>query len=111
MEELLKEIKEHYIEQPNVKRGKFYIEALTLEKIIKDWLTNNKRLQLEVMPKIADLDKLPLWTEIYIQPLDINKKEETKVYWLKHPQIKPKTFYDKNITNLINEFLEFWKNR
>ena len=58
MEELLKEIKEHYIEQPNVKRGKFYIEALTLEKIIKDWLTNNKRLQLEVMPKIAEIIKL-----------------------------------------------------
>lgn len=41
MDKLLKEIKEHYIEQPNVKRGKFYIEALTLEKIIKDWQTNS----------------------------------------------------------------------
>lgn len=38
MEGLLKEIKEHYIEQPNVKRGKFYIEALTLEEILSNRL-------------------------------------------------------------------------
>jgi hypothetical protein len=41
MEELLKKIKEYYIEQPNIKQGKFYIEALILEKILKDWLDNS----------------------------------------------------------------------
>ena len=36
MKELLNEIKQHYIEKPYTKRGKFYIEALTLEKILFD---------------------------------------------------------------------------
>ena len=53
MQELLKEIKEHYIEQPNVKRGKFYIEALTLEKIIKDWLAESNRLEKLVAGKLV----------------------------------------------------------
>lgn len=57
MEELLKEIKEHYIEQPNVKRGKFYIEALTLEKIIKDWLAESNQLESLVSPPSDSREK------------------------------------------------------
>ena len=69
------------------------------------------QLESQVDVKTANIDKLPLWTEIHIQPLETTNMKESKVYWLKHPQIEPKTFYDKNFNNLVKEFIEYWENR
>lgn len=52
---------------------------------------------------------LPMWTEIHIQPLDINDIENSRVYWIKHPQ-KKWSVYDKDLVTAINEFVERWGN-
>jgi hypothetical protein len=55
---------------------------------------------------IADVSgSLPMWTEIHIQPLDIDDIENSKVYWIKHPQ-KAWSVYDKDLVTAMKEFME-----
>lgn len=59
---------------------------------------------------LADVSgSLPMWTEIHIQPLDIDDIENSKVYWIKHPQ-KNWSIYDKDLITAIKEFVERWGN-
>ena len=56
---------------------------------------------------ISVSDELPLWTQIHIQPLDVdenNGKTRGRVYWIKHNAIKV-SCYDKSLKNAIKEFL------
>jgi hypothetical protein len=52
---------------------------------------------------------LPMWTTIHIQPIDINNIEGSRVYWIKHPQVKW-TVYDKDLVIAIKGFNELWGN-
>jgi hypothetical protein len=52
--------------------------------------------------------KLPMWTEIHIQPLDIYNTEETKVFWIKHPRLKG-SVYDADLGVAVKEFLQLCK--
>ena len=52
---------------------------------------------------------LPMWTEIHIQPLDVNDMKNSRVYWIKHPQ-KNWSVFDKDLVTAINEFVERWSN-
>lgn len=90
---------------------------IEVASIVNQWVFIEKscqskqiKVEAKVKTEIAEIDKLPMWTEIYVQPLDVTDIEGSKVYWLKHPQIKPKTFYDKDFAVLVNEFIEFWEN-
>ena len=59
---------------------------------------------------IADVSgSLPMWIEIHIQPLDIDDIENSKVYWIKHPQ-KTWSVYDKDLVTAIKGFVERWGN-
>jgi hypothetical protein len=60
---------------------------------------------------LADVSgSLPMWTEIHIQPLDVNDIENSKVYWIKHPQLK-QSVYDKNLIQALKDFMELWADR
>jgi hypothetical protein len=52
---------------------------------------------------------LPMWTEIHIQPLNVDDIENSKVYWIKHPQ-KKWSVYDKDLVTAMKEFIERWGN-
>jgi hypothetical protein len=53
---------------------------------------------------------LPMWTEIHVQPLDIEKPEESKIYWIKHPWLKT-SVYHPELTQAINEFMALWEDQ
>lgn len=57
------------------------------------------------------IDSLPMWTEIYVQPLDIENTETTKIFWFKHPQLKPTTVYDKNFNVGAEELIKLYKEK
>ena len=66
----------------------------------------------QIQPKldISDISgSLPMWTEIHVQPLDIENIENSKVYWIKHPQ-KKWSVYGKDLITAIKEFVERWGN-
>ena len=61
----------------------------------------------DIIPYVSG--SLAMWTEIHIQPLDIDDIENSKVYWIKHPQ-KKWSVYDKDLVTAIKKFVERWGN-
>lgn len=56
----------------------------------------------------ANVNDLPMWTEIHIQPLSIDGNEDSKVYWIKHPHLKL-TVYSTDFDEAVDKFLEITK--
>ena len=56
------------------------------------------------------INKLPLFTEIKIQPLDIDDEGKTKgrVYWLKHKALE-RSCYDNSLEQAVEDFLSIVK--
>jgi len=52
---------------------------------------------------------LPMWTEIHVQPLNVDDIENSKVYWIKHPH-KKWSVYDKDLVTAMKDFIERWSN-
>ncbi len=48
-----------------------------------------------------------MWTEIHIQPMDVDNMPNSKVYWIKHPQINT-TVVDKELPVAIDGFIKVW---
>lgn len=71
--------------------------------------TDNKNTETEqcTIPSVSGA--LPMWAEIHIQPLDLDNIEDSKVFWIKHQQVKW-SVYDKDLTTAIKEFTERWSN-
>lgn len=67
----------------------------------------NKPQDNGVLPCVSG--SLPMWTEIHIQPLDVDDIKNSRVYWIKHPQ-KKWSVYDNDLITTINEFVERWGN-
>ena len=59
-------------------------------------------------PGMMEHMKLPMWTEIHIQPLDIDRTKETKIFWIKHPRLKT-SVYHADLSIAIVEFLQLCK--
>ena len=75
-----------------------------MEEKINVLIQENKRL----IESKSEINKLPMWTEIHIQPINIDDIKNSKVYWIKTPHMK-KSVYDNDLEIAVKEFNELYK--